>query len=122
MIGDRIPHSWATADFFEQVVAESLDHLPDSISERLDNLVVVVEDRDPHEMDLLGLFEGISLLDRGLDYAGVLPDRICIYVDSHLALGLDREGTAREIRRTVLHEIAHHLGINDRRLDELGWS
>jgi predicted Zn-dependent protease with MMP-like domain len=82
---------------------------------------VVVEEQDPYDEGLLGLYEGIPLSDRGIDYAGVLPDRISIFVDSHLAMGLDRAGTAEQIRRTVLHEIAHHLGIGDRRLHELGW-
>jgi predicted Zn-dependent protease with MMP-like domain len=82
---------------------------------------VVVEEQDPYDEGLLGLYEGIPLSDRGIDYAGVLPDRISIFVDSHLAMGLDRAGTAEQIRRTVLHEIAHHLGIGDRRLRELGW-
>ena len=118
----RTPGSWRTREFFEQVVTETLEELPDEIYERLDNLAVVVEDRDSCDASLLGLFEGISLLDRGIDYAGVLPDRISIFIGAHLDLGLDRRGTAAEIRRTVLHEIGHHLGIDDHRLDELGWS
>ena len=122
MDGDWDYLSWGTPEFFEQVVTEVLEELPDEIYDRLDNLTIVVEDGDPDNTDLLGLFEGVSLLDRGSDYAGVLPDRISIYVDAHLALGLNRQETTAEIRRTVLHEIAHHLGIDDRRLHELGWS
>lgn len=82
---------------------------------------MVVERQDHTGEGLLGLYEGISLLERGMDYAGVLPDRITIYMDSHLKMGLDRAGTTDEIRRTVLHEIGHHLGIDDARLTELGW-
>lgn len=122
MNGNGISRSWRTPEFFERVVAEVLDELPDEIYDSLDNLAIVVEESDPGNTDLLGLFEGVSLLDRGIDYAGVLPDRISIYVDAHLALGLNRRETAAEIRRTVLHEIAHHLGIDERRLHELGWS
>ena len=106
---------------FEKVVDLTLEELPVDIARRLDNLVVVVEDRDPHCEGLLGFYQGVSLRDRGINYAGVLPDLISIFMDTHLALGLDDEGTAQEIRRTVLHEIAHHLGIDDHRLQELGW-
>lgn len=110
-----------TREDFESVVELALEELPDAIAARLDNVVVVVEERDPHGEGLLGFYHGIPLLDRGMNYAGVLPDRISIFMDAHLALGLDREGTSEEIRRTVLHEIAHHLGIDDHRLRELGW-
>ena len=83
--------------------------------------MVVVEERPPPGEYLLGLYEGISLADRGMDYAGALPDRITIYMESHIEMELDRVGTIEEIRRTVLHEIGHHLGIDDARLSELGW-
>lgn len=115
-----------TREDFEQVVDRTLEELVRDFPVRPDNLVVVVENgatrqQDPRGEGLLGLYEGIPLLDRGMDYAGVLPDRISIFMETHLALGLDRAGTEAEIRRTVLHEIAHHLGIDDPRLHELGW-
>jgi predicted Zn-dependent protease with MMP-like domain len=106
---------------FERIVDQVLEELPGDIAAKLDNLVVVVEERPPPGEDLLGLYEGISLADRGMDYAGVLPDRITIYMESHIEMELDRVGTIEEIRRTVLHEIGHHLGIDDARLSELGW-
>lgn len=106
---------------FEEIVDAALEELPDDIAARLDNVVVVVEERDPHGEGLLGFYHGIPLPDRGMNYAGVLPDRISIFMDTHLALGLGSEATREEIRRTVLHEIAHHLGIDDLRLHELGW-
>lgn len=106
---------------FERIVDQALEELPADIARKIDNLTVVVEHRDPTGEGLLGLYEGISLLDRGLDYAGVLPDRITIYMESHINMGLDPAGTGDEIRRTVLHEIGHHLGIDDARLSELGW-
>lgn len=110
-----------TRQEFERIVDQALDELPGDIADKLDNLVVVVEDRHASGEDLLGLYEGISLADRGMDYAGVLPDRITIYMESHIDMGLDRVSTIEEIRRTVLHEIGHHLGIDDARLSELGW-
>lgn len=111
---------------FERVVDEALDELPTEIVEAVDNLHVVVESRptveqDPHDEGLLGIYEGIALAERGVDYSGFLPDRITIFMDNHLDLGLTRDELRDEIRRTVLHEMAHHLGIDDRRLHELGW-
>lgn len=111
---------------FEVLVDEALDELPDWVAERIDNLVVLVEDRPTTEQDptgegLLGLYEGVSLADRGIDYYGVMPDQITIFREPHLALGLRRDDLRAEIRTTVLHEIAHHLGIDDDRLHELGY-
>jgi predicted Zn-dependent protease with MMP-like domain len=111
---------------FEQLVDEALEELPAWVTERIDNLMVVVEDRPTAEQDptgegLLGLYEGVSLADRGIDYFGVMPDQITVFRSPHLALGLSRDDLRAEIRTTVLHEIAHHLGIDDERLHELGW-
>ena len=98
-----------------------IEALPGWVIDQIDNLVVVVEDHPPPELgDVLGVFEGIALAERE-DYSGVMPDRIVVFRQPHLAMGLDQEGLAYEIRKTVLHEIAHHLGINDDRLTELGW-
>lgn len=112
--------------WFEDVVAAALDEVPPDIAARLDNLVVVVQDeprrdQDPHGEGLLGLYEGVSLADRGIDYYGVMPDTITIFRRPHLRLGLTEEDLRAEVRTTVLHEIGHHLGIDDRRLHELGW-
>ena len=112
-------------DEFERVVAETLREIPDDIAERIDNLIVIVEAHpssdQPSEPGLLGLYEGVSLADRGIDYAGVLPDRISVFMDGHRALGLNHEETMAEVRKTVLHEIGHHLGFDEARLHELGW-
>ncbi|MCI0424492.1 MAG: metallopeptidase family protein [Actinobacteria bacterium] len=106
---------------FEIVVDRALDSLPAWVIDEIDNLVVVVEDEPPPDQeDLLGIYEGIALNERE-DYSGVLPDRIVIYRRPHLELGLGGEDLEREIRKTVLHELAHHLGIGDERLEELGW-
>ena len=112
---------------FEQVVDATLAELPPDIAAQIDNLIVVVEDRPSSDQDptgdgLLGLYEGVSLAERGIDYFGALPDRISVFISGHLALGLDHAGTRAEIRTTVLHEIGHHLGIDEQRLHELGWA
>jgi predicted Zn-dependent protease with MMP-like domain len=107
---------------FEWVVDDVLESLPDWVIAQLDNLHVVVEERpDPDRGDILGLYEGVSLAERSADYWGALPDRITVYRQPHMEMGLTDEELRDEIRRTVLHEIAHHLGIDDERLDELGW-
>ena len=110
---------------FEDVVDRVLDELPQWVIDKIDNLVIVVEEhptkkQDP-EQDLLGLYEGVSLAERTSDYWGAMPDKITIYRQPHLRLRLDRPHLEDEIRRTLLHELAHHLGIDDDRLDELGW-
>ncbi len=111
---------------FEAVVDEVLDTLPEWVLEKIDNLMVVVEERptpdqDPHGEGLLGLYDGVSLLERSGDYWGAMPDQITIFRQPHLDLELSKNELIAEIRKTVLHELAHHLGIDDRRLHELGW-
>lgn len=111
---------------FERLVDEALEGLPGWVLEAVDNLAVVVEDRpnrdqDPEGLGLLGIYEGVSLLERGIEYSGYLPDRVIVFMRPHVELGLERDELREEIRRTVLHEIAHHLGIDDRRLQQLGW-
>ena len=90
----------------------------------MSNVAIVVEDENAEDPDLFGLYTGIPLTDRGSgSYAGVLPDKIAIYrVPLEAEFGDDRELLEEEIRVTVLHEIAHHFGIDEDRLDELGWS
>jgi predicted Zn-dependent protease with MMP-like domain len=111
---------------FEHVVDRVLDDLPEWVVDQIDNLVVVVEESPTPEQDpvgegLLGIYEGISLSERGGDYWGAMPDRITIFRQPHLDLDLERADLEEEIRRTVLHELAHHLGIDDQRLDHLGY-
>jgi predicted Zn-dependent protease with MMP-like domain len=105
---------------FEELVGDALDSLPDDLASAVDNVVVVVE--DSHRAGLLGLYEGYPLTERG-DYGGlVLPDRITIYRLAILGQCRTEEEVVDEVRTTVLHELAHHFGITDERLDELGWS
>jgi predicted Zn-dependent protease with MMP-like domain len=107
---------------FEDVVDSTLESLPPWVVEQIDNLHVVVEERpDDVQGDVLGIYEGVSLPERAADYWGALPDRIVIFRAPHLEMGLSDDDLEAEIRRTVLHEIAHHIGIDDDRLAELGW-
>ena len=105
---------------FEESVAEALDSLPDDLRAFMSNVELVVEDEPPPGMPLLGLYQGVPLTRRGSAYAGVPPDKITIYRGPLERLyGRDTTLLRREIRRVVLHEIAHHFGISDARLREL---
>lgn len=106
---------------FEGLVAEALDALPGEFATAMDNVAVFVEDRNPGEPDLLGLYEGIALTERDTHYAGVLPDRITVYREAILDICADRDQVVEEVKITVVHEIAHHFGIDDERLHALGW-
>lgn len=106
---------------FEALVEEALDEIPDEIARLVRNVVVLVEDEPPaDEPNLLGLYVGVALPDRGGDHTG-LPDRITIFRRPLLAFCRDAEELVREVRVTVVHEIAHHFGIDDDRLHRLGY-
>ena len=105
---------------FEQLVGEALDGIPDELSERFDNVAVVVEDEHPDDPDLLGLYEGTPLTERW-HYAGALPDRISIYRIPLCRICTDEAELVEEVRITVLHELAHHVGIDEDALHDLGW-
>jgi len=108
---------------FEELVGEALDEVPVELLSMMSNVVVLVEDRPPDGSDdLLGLYEGTALTDRGWDYAGVLPDRITIYRLPTLRICESETDVIDEVAITVVHEIAHHFGIDDHRLHELGWA
>jgi predicted Zn-dependent protease with MMP-like domain len=106
---------------FEELVAEALDAVPDGLLKLMDNVVVLVEDDPENDRDLLGLYEGYALTSRGWDYAGVLPDRITIYRNPTLRICDTDSEVVDEVATTVVHEIAHHFGIDDERLHDLGW-
>jgi predicted Zn-dependent protease with MMP-like domain len=110
-----------TRDRFEELVGESLDLIPPDFAAAMDNVVVLIEDRNPDEPSLLGLYHGVALTRRTTDYGGVLPDRIFIYREAILDICEDEEDVVDEVAITVVHEIAHHFGIDDARLHELGW-
>ena len=110
----------ASTEQFEAWVQEAIDSVPPDIAELIDNVAFVVEEEPPPGENLLGLYQGIPWGKRGPYYSGVLPDKITIYrlPLERIARG-DPERLRREVRRTVLHEIAHHFGISDERLLEL---
>lgn len=107
---------------FEDLVAEALEAVPGELARLVDNVVFVVEDDGPpDDPDLLGLYEGFALTDRDYRYAGALPDRITIYRNPTLRICDTLEHVIEEVTITVVHEIAHHFGIDDDRLHELGY-
>ena len=108
-------------DRFEELVAEALDGLPAELGEAMDNVSVFVEDRS-RRGNLLGLYEGIPLTQRHSGYSGmVMPDRITIYRRAICARCRSEEEVREAVRVTVVHEVAHHFGIDDARLRELGY-
>ena len=105
---------------FERLVQDALDSLPLDLRGQLSNVEVIVEDEPPPGQPLLGLYRGIPLTRRTSSYAGALPDKITIYQGPLERLyGHDPELLARQVKRVVLHEVAHHFGISDARLVEL---
>lgn len=117
---------------FEELVADAIDTLPDEILEMLDNVEIVVADAPTASQLhvagelgagelLLGLYEGIPLTERTSGYGMVLPDKITLFQGALESVCHDEEMLRSEVRVTVVHELAHHFGISDRRLRELGW-
>ena len=106
---------------FELLVADALDLIPAELTAAMDNVVVLVDDRHRAEPDLLGLYEGVALTERDSTYGGVLPDRITIYQDAITEICADRDEVVDEVAVTVVHEVAHHFGIDEETLHELGW-
>jgi len=105
---------------FDDHVRAALDELPPQIAEALQNIAVVVEDENPEDPDLLGLYHGVPLPERG-DMAGALPDRISIYRIPLEESFSDPDELREEIRITVLHELGHYFGLDEDRLAELGY-
>lgn len=119
-----------TQEAFEEAVAEALDLIPVELTEQMDNVVVLVEDEPTAEQleggedeDLLGIYEGTPLTERDSWWAaGSLPDRITIFRGPTLRLCESAEEVVEEVAITVVHEVAHHFGIDDARLHDLGWA
>jgi predicted Zn-dependent protease with MMP-like domain len=108
---------------FEEHVRRALESLPPDLRTAMSNVEIVVEDENAGDPDLYGLYLGVPLTERGSSYAGALPDKIAIYrLPLEEEFGHDPDVLEEEIRITVLHEIAHHFGIDEDRLAELGWS
>ncbi len=106
---------------FEELVSEALDLIPPKLARAIDNVVVLVEDRDPEDPGLLGLYQGIALTERDSHYGGSLPDTITIYREALLEVCENEEQVVEEVAITVIHEIAHYFGIEEERLHQLGW-
>ncbi len=107
---------------FDKLVDEALDGIPDEIAALISNVVVLVEDEAPaDDPELLGLYDGVALTEREANYAAQLPDRIFLYRGPLLAMCDSAEQLEEEVRITVVHEVAHHFGIDDERLHELGY-
>ena len=117
-----MPIEMARADF-EALVDRALDDIPDEITALVHNVAVLVEDEPPEgEPDLLGLYDGIALTERWGDPMMELPDRIFIFRNPLLDFCDSEEQLVEEVRITVVHEIAHHFGIDDERLHDLGYA
>jgi predicted Zn-dependent protease with MMP-like domain len=114
---------------FEQLVADALDDLPEGLGRLMDNVAVLVQDWPTRDQvggrpgTLLGLYQGIALTRRSpLSYAGVMPDRIIIFRGPICRRSATADDLVALVRTTVIHEVAHHFGISDDRLAELGWA
>jgi predicted Zn-dependent protease with MMP-like domain len=108
-------------DRFEELVADALDELPEPLTRAMDNVVVLVDDRNPDDPELLGLYEGVALTERYSDYGGFLPDRITLYREALADVCEDEDELREEVAVTVVHEVAHHFGIDEETLHRLGW-
>ena len=107
---------------FEELVSDALDLIPPDLAAEIDNVEVLVEDRNAEDPSILGLYEGVALTERDSWYAGSLPDKITIYREAILDICETEEQVVDEVAITVIHEMAHHFGIDDERLHELGWA
>ena len=111
-----------SSEEFEKLVIDELDALPDEMIDGLENVVFVTEDRpEDGSLDLLGLYDGVALTERGQYGFGELPDRIILYREPLLAIVENLEELKDEIHVTLVHEIAHFYGLDDEQLHELGW-
>jgi predicted Zn-dependent protease with MMP-like domain len=108
---------------FEQLVSEALDSVPEELTRLIDNCVVLVEDDPPaDDPELLGVYDGIPITERDSSYVMAVPDRITIFRNPTLAMCRSDDEVVEEVGITVVHEIAHHFGIDDDRLHELGYA
>ena len=106
---------------FEELVADAIDHIPAQLRSAMENVAVVIDDESPPG-NLYGLYVGVPLTERGNHYSAAVPDRITIYMATICASCRTPAEVVDRVRTTVVHEIAHHFGIGDRRLEELGWA
>lgn len=112
-----------TREEFDALVERAIADVPHELASLVENCIIVVEDDAPAEdAGLLGLYDGVPLTERDSWYGGVLPDRIVVFMNPTLAVCDSAEDVVEEVYVTVVHEIAHHFGIDDARLRELGWA
>jgi predicted Zn-dependent protease with MMP-like domain len=115
-------HLSMSEEEFERLVVDELDELPDDMVDGLDNVVFVTEARpEDGTLDVLGLYDGVALTERGQYGFGELPDRIILYREPLLAVSSDVDELKDQIHTTLVHEIAHYYGIDDAELHRLGW-
>jgi predicted Zn-dependent protease with MMP-like domain len=107
---------------FEELVGEALDGIPEELGALMENVAVFVEEGSTRSR-LLGLYQGVPLTarDSGYGIGGGMPDRITIFRKPILAICRTEDDVVAQVRRTVIHEVGHHFGIDDKRLHELGW-
>lgn len=113
--------------FFERLVQEAVESLPEQLKSRLENVVILVEEESTSPPDdweengeeLLGLYQGVSQKDRGFGYGNVLPDRIVIYRKPLERISADSQELEENIRQTVFHEVGHYFGLDEEELAEL---
>jgi predicted Zn-dependent protease with MMP-like domain len=106
---------------FEKLVDDAIATIPPALRRAVSNVSIEVADRPPPGQNLFGLYQGIPLTRRGNEYSGALPDRIWIYRETILRYAATEADVVEQVRTTVLHEIAHHFGIDDAQLHELGY-
>ncbi|MFZ2173248.1 MAG: metallopeptidase family protein [Rhodococcus sp. (in: high G+C Gram-positive bacteria)] len=110
-----------TPERFEELVGDALDLIPGPLAAAIDNVVVLVDDRNEEDPHLLGLYHGVALTERDSHYGGSLPDTITVYREALLDMCGSEEDVVHEVAVTVIHEVAHYFGIEEDRLHELGW-
>lgn len=111
-----------TREQFEDLVGEGLDSIPDGLMNLAENLVVLVEENPPPGQRVRGLYRGVPRTKRGHMYSGILPDTITIYRQPIMRMSTSRDDIVEQVRIVVVHEVAHHFGISDKRLHELGYA
>jgi len=110
-----------TVGQFEALVADALDGIPAELGDAIENVAVIVDDHSPAG-PLYGLYQGVPLTRRGNHYTASVPDRITIYMATICGSCRTTGEVVELVRKTVIHEVGHHFGIDDRRLEELGWA
>lgn len=110
-----------TDEEFEELVDRGLDMIPRKLLNSLNNVAIVVEDRNEEDPTLLGLYHGVALTERSVEWPTYLPDKISIYRGALCDWCRTHDELVEQVAITVVHEIGHHFGIDDARLHELGW-